>query len=237
MADEQDNPTDETPDAPATVAPPETPSDKKAWDTWYWKQAEQVKRDIDSGTDSFDKSMLTLSSGALAVSLAFIKDIVPLGTASWIWLLIVSWTAFALCIVTTVVSFLFSIAAHKKHRELLDTMWTTRKRELAELEPSVWNRLVGVCTRAALTLFLVGLASTMIFVVKNVSSAHAGNPEMSPAPGVTNVRNFYMTDPGEVRKVVVPQDLTRGRQPAKLVPPPKAPVAPAPAPAQNTPKE
>jgi len=228
MTDEQQNPTGETPGGTAS---------KEEWDKWYWTQAEQVKRDIDSGADSFDKSMLTLSSGALAVSLAFIKDIVPLGTASWICLLIISWTAFALCIVTTVVSFLFSIAAHKEHRELLDKMWITRKRELADLKPSVWNRLVGICTRAALTLFLVGLASTMVFVVKNVSSAHVETPEMSRAPGVTDVRNFYMTDPGEVRKVVVPRDLTRGREPAKLVPPPKAPPTPPPAPARNAPKE
>jgi hypothetical protein len=240
MTDEPDNPTGEAPEAskpPETPAPPESADEKKEWDKWYWTQAGQVKRDIDSGADSFDKSMLTLSSGALGVSLAFIKDIVPRGTASWICLLIISWIAFALCIATTVVSFLFSIAAHKKHRELLDKMWTTRKRELAELEPSVWNRLVTFCTRTALTLFLVGLASTMVFVVKNVSSRAENSEGLPAAPSVRDVRNFYMSGTGETRKVVVPRDLTKGRQPAKLVPPPKAPVAPAPAPAQNTPKQ
>jgi heme exporter protein D len=187
---------------------------------------------------SFDKSMLTLSSGALGVSLAFIKDIVPLGTADWICLLKISWGAFALCILTTVVSFQFSIAALKDRRNLLDEMLTTKNRELEHKQTSLWNRAVVVCTDTALVLFLVGLVCTMLFVVKNVSSSRARNSEMSPAaPSVTNVRNFYMSDTGEVRKVVVPQDLTKGRQPAKLVPPPKAPAAPAPAPAQSTPKE
>lgn len=95
---------------------------KEEWDRWHRTQAEQVKSDIDSSTDSFDKSMLTLSSGALGVSLAFIKDIVPLGQAAWIFLLLASWIAFALCIVTTVVSFQFSIAALKKQRDFLDDL-------------------------------------------------------------------------------------------------------------------
>jgi hypothetical protein len=45
---------------------------KKVWD------------DIKSGTENFDKYMLTFSSGALGLSLAFIKDVVPIGRAIWI---------------------------------------------------------------------------------------------------------------------------------------------------------
>jgi len=41
----------------------------------------QIWQDIQSSADNFDKYILTLSSGALGLSLSFIKDIVPLGTA------------------------------------------------------------------------------------------------------------------------------------------------------------
>jgi hypothetical protein len=198
------------------------------WDKWYWTQVEQVQRDIDSGADSFDKSMLTLSSGALGVSLAIIKDIVPLGRAAWIPLLLISWISFALCIVTTVVSFLFSIAAQKKHRQLLDEMWTTKNRELEKRKPSAWNTAVWVCARTALTLFLVGLACTVIFLVKNVSGSRTeAAAKTTNGATVTDVRNFYM---GDGEKVVKVQGLEKGRQPMKLVPPPKVPVAPAPCP-------
>src|SRR5579885_1478933 len=47
--------------------------------------------DEKSGTESFDKNLLTFSSGALGLSLAFIKDIVPLSMAHWIACLFVSW--------------------------------------------------------------------------------------------------------------------------------------------------
>jgi hypothetical protein len=210
-----------------------TPEQKiqEDWDKWYWPQAEQVKQDIDSGTDSFDKSMLTLSSGALGVSLAFIKDIVPLGHAIWISLLLISWVAFGLCIVTTVVSFLFSTAALKRHRDLLDEMYKTKNRELEKNQTSGWSIAVWICTRLALTLFLLGLVLTVVFVIKNVSSSHTENVAKTSDTATVNVRNFYMSDTGKaVEKVVAPRDLGKGRQPSKLAPPPKAPVAPAPCP-------
>jgi hypothetical protein len=213
-----------------SIPPTETPDGDKAWNDWYWKQFEQIKRDIDSGADNFDKSMLTLSSGALAVSLAFIKDIVPLARAAWILTLLFSWVAFALCIVTTVVSFLFSIEALKKQRILLDEMLSTKDRELEKSQTSGWSTAVRVCTRVALTLFLVGLALTMIFVVKNVGGYQTESAKTADTPTVSNVRNFYMSD--SVEKVVVPHGLEKGRQPAKLAPPPKSPVAPAPCPAK-----
>jgi len=172
--------------------------------------------------------MLTLSSGALGVSLAFIKDIVPLGHAIWISLLLISWVAFALCIVTTVFSFLFSIAALKRHRDLLDEMYRTKDRELEKRQTSRWN-VVRICTYLALTLFLLGLVLTVVFVITNVSSSHTENVAKTPDPAtVTDVRNFYMSE--GVEKVVVPHGLEKGRQPSKLAPPPKAPTAPAPCP-------
>src|SRR5580692_9406356 len=77
----------------------------------YDLHRDKVWEDIKSGTESFDKYMLTFSSGALALSLAFIKDVVPLGRAVWITSLIGSWIAFVLCILVTLMSFQFSIKA------------------------------------------------------------------------------------------------------------------------------
>lgn len=207
------------------------PNDAEQWNTWYWKQVEQAQQDINSGTDSFDKSMLTLSSGALGVSLAFIKDIVPLEQAAWISLLIVSWIAFALCIVSTVISFPFSIAAQKRHRELLDEIFTTKNHNLAKNESSSWSKAVTVCSRVALILFLGGLACTIMFVVRNVTDFQRKNEVTLPAAAsVKNVRNYYMSGDGKtVEKVVQPQGIEKGRQPMKIVPPPKA-TAPGPCP-------
>lgn len=48
-----------------------------------------------SNTEAFDKAVLSLSSAGLGVSLAFIKDIVPIHTIINIRLLYISWLCFA----------------------------------------------------------------------------------------------------------------------------------------------
>jgi hypothetical protein len=151
------------------IQPPSSAQDDARWDHWFEIQIRQVWDDRQSSADSFDKSMMTLSSGALGVSLAFIKDIVPLERALWLNLLRVSWLAFAICIVITVLSFRASTIALKKHEDLLRKAYAQRK--VPEPE-DYW--LLKVCTRGAILFFLVGLACTMLFVEKNVSSFHTG---------------------------------------------------------------
>lgn len=204
------------------------PNNQAAWDKWHRVQVEHNQRSIDSSSDSFDKSMLTLSSGALGVSLAFIKDIVPLGRANGISLLLISWVAFALCIVVTVFSFRFSIAALKKHRDFLDKSWSEQK--LSEPAPTRWPMLQW-CNRGAIAFFLVGLICTMIFVGINVVHFHGADTDKSPETSAsTNVRNYYMS--GEqngktVEKVVGTQGLLKARVPMKTLPAPAVcPVSP-----------
>ena len=64
---------------------------------------------IQSGSDSYDQSLLTVSSGALALSLAFIKDVVPLKEAHYMWMLFASWFAFASCILSVIASYRQSV--------------------------------------------------------------------------------------------------------------------------------
>ena len=212
----------------------DTPDSNNEWQDWHKSEAEKIKEDIDSSSDSFDKSMLTLSSGALGVSLAFIKDIVPLGHAVWLGLLVTSWIVFAVCILTTVVSFQFSIVALKKRRGLLDEMLRTQNPELQVLQDSGWNTAVSACNFTALVLFILGLACTMMFIVKNVTGSRTEKDSQSYTPTVTQVTNCRMNDGSgkNVEKAATPKSLEKGRQPAKIVPPPKAP-APPPSPAKQ----
>jgi hypothetical protein len=78
----------------------------------YDEHRNKVWKDIESGTESFDRNLLTFSNGALGLSLAFIKDVVPLGKAVWIAALFTSWFAFALCIAVTMASFACRMTPH-----------------------------------------------------------------------------------------------------------------------------
>src|ERR1700689_3202588 len=64
--------------------------------------------------EPFDKAVLTLSSGALALSFTFAKDIVPRSVAKHNWLLFFSWTAFVLALIVTTIGYLYALRGFKK---------------------------------------------------------------------------------------------------------------------------
>ena len=58
-----------------------------------------------SNSELYDRSILTLSTSALGISLAFIKDIVSPDKAQCTGLLVISWWLFGLAIISTMLSF------------------------------------------------------------------------------------------------------------------------------------
>ena len=69
---------------------------------------------------SFDKAILTLASGAFAVSLVLLKDVVPDPFANTLWLLGWSWVLFALSLVTILIGFLASQSACARQIDLCE---------------------------------------------------------------------------------------------------------------------
>ncbi len=132
----------------------------------------KIWEDTKSGTENFDKYMLTFSSGALGLSLAFIKDVVPIGKAVWIPSLISSWVAFVLCILVTLISFRISIRALEKMSPCLDAFYLEGKAEAfnKHLE-DFWTKAVDWCAYLAIGFFILGLTFTMLFVGANILEA------------------------------------------------------------------
>lgn len=175
----------------------------------YNDHKKQAWEDIQSSTDSYDQSLLTLSSGGLGLSIAFIKDIVPLQQATWLPLLYVSWLAFGLCILTTVVSFQVAIATQREHLDNCWKFYVDRDDSFRDRQGKNSKRLKW-CTIIAGSLFVLALACTIVFAVENV---------------------------GRYSKMPENQRLQEGRAPVSLTPVPdesrgRAPVAPTPVPNQ-----
>jgi len=144
------------------------PSDwKPNWEL-YNRHVEQAWTDQQSGSDEFDKNLLTLSSGALGLSLAFIKDVVPLKGADFLCELYLSWLSFVACIVVTLFSYALSVQCQKAHTSYLYKYYIEGKEEYLNRK-SVWSTSVTICAILGALFFLVGLAATMIFVIGNVS--------------------------------------------------------------------
>ncbi len=80
-------------------------------DKEYWQQLNKAY--IESSSQ-FDKQVLFFASGALALSFAFIKDIVKLSVATNKWLLISSWAFFGAVIFFSIISHYTSLKAINK---------------------------------------------------------------------------------------------------------------------------
>ena len=134
----------------------------------YSDHRKQAWEDIQSSTDSFDQSVLTMSSGVLGLSLAFVKDIVPLNKAVWLHVLYTSWVSFVLCVAITLISFRVSVAAQNKNLDYLAKYYLERQDKFFNKQ-SAYSKALTWLTWAAGTLFIVGLASTVVFCIKNVA--------------------------------------------------------------------
>jgi hypothetical protein len=157
--------------------------------------------------ESIDKNILGLSSGALALSIAFIKDVVPLAAATWFFLLMLSWLLFAAAITFTLLACLTSQAAHDRQLENVEAF---RSGEDGALEENNNRHIASTkwLNRAAVICFFTGLFATLTFV------------------GINTAKVRYMSDSN---KSAAPPE-KRGIVPPSLPSPPRQPPPDKPAP-------
>jgi hypothetical protein len=112
---------------------------------------------------AYDKTVLVLSGGALAISLAFVKDIVPLPTACAHILLVLAWFAWAASLACVLVSLFTSILAFRRAVDQLDDdqIYLQHPGGLCDLLTCWLNVLSGL-------LFLAGLVLLLVFVLRNL---------------------------------------------------------------------
>lgn len=158
-----------TPGSPVASEPQQPESgtvDEKRWELFN-EQKRQIWTDIQADSGEYDRNLLTLSSGTLALSLAFIKDVVELKRAVHPWVLFCSWFAFAASILITLVSFRLSIAAQEEQLEYA-RQYYLEGNEKAFSRQSWYSKALTVCTYVSGAAFFAGLVLTIIFAVINV---------------------------------------------------------------------
>jgi len=219
-------------DPPTPACKPETPmsvdtTDQDADHAYelYVEHQKQTWTDCQSASDEFDKSVLTYSSAGLGVSLAFIKDIVPLAQAVVLPLLYGSWIAFGVAILVTIGSYWLSIHAQRTHLEHLRKYYLDRQPEYlnAKNPAASWvgafRWISGIC-------FLLAIAGTIVFSILNV----AESKHMSDQKNTSGPINLH-----EGRQPVSMTPLGKGRQPMAMTPVPTSAVQQQPTNAQAAP--
>jgi divalent metal cation (Fe/Co/Zn/Cd) transporter len=103
---------------------------------------------------SFDQTMITLSGGALALSLTFVQQLAT-KPAQWRAVLSASWVSFGIALLSILVSFLlFQYAVDARIR-------------LDETRAVAWDKWARRTNWLSLTTFTLGVVGLLIFSVQN----------------------------------------------------------------------
>ena len=127
----------------------------------YFRFIEDTNKREMSNSETYDRALLTLSSVLLGLSLTFTQNVVPLFSASYLWLLIISWSLFALTIIIVIASFIFCQHSFKRLKDGAvkyylegDTSTNELSEEISATIRKI-NTLSGVTFIAAVILFTV----------------------------------------------------------------------------------
>ena len=117
----------------------------------------------------YDKWLLTLSGGALGLSITFIEKISKNPTKdTFIWLLI-SWGFLVCSLLFTLLSLITSQSAIRENRKELESVYYEENTE-EHSSPKWFTRLTNLLNWSSLFLFILGVAFLCIFSFINIDN-------------------------------------------------------------------
>ena len=122
-----------------------------------------------SNSETYDKSLLTLSSAFLGISLAFIKDFVTLQNANSSWLLMVSWIGFSLVIIGTIWSFIYGQRVIKKLMVAAEKYYKERDQNALNIS-AVYSKKLDRLNEFSGLAFIAAVILSISFVLVNLNS-------------------------------------------------------------------
>ncbi len=184
----------------------------------------QVGEALRSQADQFDKAILTLAAGALALSLTFIKEIAPTPDGLTITLLAWSWGCFVGSLCCTLLSCHTSVCAYRRFDEILNIQQSTPETDACSLN-NHWVTVTLALNLLSLIIFVVGTGLLSY-------SAYHGLKLKEQAVSENKGKNITES------AIPVSPPVTQGSQKAVVPPkpgsgavPPSPPVAPPTSPA------
>jgi len=120
---------------------------------------------------SFDKAMLTLSAGALALSITFIRELAP--EPKNLCCLYLTWASFCLSLLSTLASFLTSQSSMRRQRDILDASQEERDSKddgvnIGGSQRNVWIPITKWLNCFAIMFFVVGVFCLAAFAAANI---------------------------------------------------------------------
>lgn len=123
-----------------------------------------------ANAENLDRHLLSLSSAGLGLSVAFIKDVVPLKAACHLSALISSWMLFGVAILVTLASFIISQRAQDRQLAIGKAYYLDGDTEALRW-PNRWARWTEGASHVSFAAFVAAVALTIFFVTANVVGA------------------------------------------------------------------
>lgn len=125
-----------------------------------------LKRQL-SNSENVDRAVLTVSTASLGFSLAFLKDVVPIHTATYAWTMYSAWLLFVLAIIATLVSFFTSQKAIEVQLTNAERYYLEYVDDALKIE-SKYVVATDILNYTGATFFVGGLILACIFVGINL---------------------------------------------------------------------
>ena len=119
----------------------------------------------------FDKAILTLAAGALAISITFINQIAPHPKPWTICFLAWGWVAFVTSLISTLISFLTSQKACRKQIAMLEYDFFDKKESESNKQKNNWAIWTSRLNIASIVTFVIGVIFLLIFSFSNIGSS------------------------------------------------------------------
>jgi len=199
-----------------------TPERRALYDK-YWAEAQTRQR---SSLENFDKSILAYSSSGLGISLAFLKDFVPMTDAISPWLLYFSWLCFVLATTLTIASFLISYKAQELSVNFAEE-YLLNGRENFRNKTTWRDGFLKYSNLVSGMAFVSALGATSIFVMVNLN-------ERTEMTDKRHIANDGM--PTAIMQKAPAEQVSKRGLPTASIPaaPAAAPAAAAPKPTSNS---
>ena len=125
------------------------------------KYLETLKKDYRYNIELFDKQSVYIAGGSLAISLTFIKDIVPLNMSILLWVYYVSISFFAFSILLSFLSFLISSEIINHNKKVLEHSKIGKYK--IDKSTTIFNFIVA-------GLISIGIILVVIFTISNLNN-------------------------------------------------------------------
>jgi FtsH-binding integral membrane protein len=136
----------------------------------YLDERKSLNDAIKETQRQFDKAILTLAAGALALSLTFITNVVTFPKAETLCLLSSSWIAFVISIISTLISFFSSQKACTKQIEIMENEFLEERQETNDKkrQKNPYNLYTTLLNITSITFFILGVILLMCFTSINL---------------------------------------------------------------------